>query len=158
MNNLVISNLKHHPGRTAASVIGVSVGVVLVVLTVGLVRGMMRDRGERDANIGAEIMLSEQGQNGLSPTSNAPTMPADLVNEIKDIEGVAAVTGTAQNLELKGDAGLGIRGVDGIDFNSYSTVSQIKIVQGEPLPMSGAVARLRPDRRDRAAIRSPASP
>lgn len=140
MNNLVVSNLKHHPGRTAASVIGVSVGVILVVLTVGLVRGMMRDRGERDANIGAEIMLSEQGKNGISPTSSAPTMPADLVNEIKDIEGIAAVTGTAQNLELKGDAGLGIRGIDGIDFASYSTVSQIKIVSGEPLPTSGDVA------------------
>ncbi len=140
MNNLVVSNLKHHPGRTAASIIGVAVGVVLIVLTVGLVRGMMRDRGERDANIGAEIMLSEQGKNGLSPTSAAPTMSADIVNEIKGIEGIAAVTGTAQNLELKGDAGLGIRGIDGIDFASYTTVSQIKIVQGEPLPTSGDVA------------------
>ncbi len=48
MNNLVASNLTHHPGRTAASVVGVAVGVVLVVLTVGLVRGALRDRGQRD--------------------------------------------------------------------------------------------------------------
>ena len=45
MNNLVTSNLSHHPGRTLASVIGVAVGVILVVLTVGLVRGQLRNKG-----------------------------------------------------------------------------------------------------------------
>jgi len=140
MNNLVVSNLKHHPGRTAASVIGVAVGVILVVLTVGMVRGMLRDRGERDANIGAEIMLSEQGQNSISPTSLSATLPISLVEEIKKIDGVAAVTGVAQNMELKGDTGLGIRQIDGVDFSSYITVSKIRIVQGEALPEKGDVA------------------
>lgn len=140
MNNLVVSNLTHHPGRTAASVIGVAVGVLLVVLTVGLVRGMLRDRGARDANIGAEIMLSERGQNSISPTSQSATLPVSLVEEIKKIEGVVAVTGVAQNMELKGDTGLGIRQIDGVDFASYTTVSTIRIVQGEPLPVKGDVA------------------
>lgn len=140
MNNLVISNLTHHPGRTAASVIGVAVGVILVVLTVGLVRGMLRDRGERDANIGAELMLAERGQSGLSPTSQSATLPISLVNEIRKIEGVAAATGIAQNMELKGDAGLGIRQVDGVDFVSYSTVSKVHIVRGEALPATGDFA------------------
>ena len=140
MNNLVVSNLTHHPGRTAASVIGVAVGVLLVVLTVGLVRGMLRDRGARDANIGAEIMLSERGQNSISPTSQSATLPVSLVEEIKKIEGIAAVTGVAQNMELKGDTGLGIRQIDGVDFASYTTVSTIRMVQGEPLPVKGDVA------------------
>ncbi len=67
MESLVTSNLKHHPARTAVSIIGVSVGVILVVLTVGLVRGTLRERGQRDANIGVEIMLRQAGQ-GLSLT------------------------------------------------------------------------------------------
>ena len=100
MNNLVISNLTHHPGRTAASVIGVAVGVILVVLTVGLVRGMLRDRGERDANIGAELMIGERGQNGISPTSKSASLPISLVDEIRKIAGVAAVSGIAQNMEM----------------------------------------------------------
>ncbi len=140
MNNLVVSNLTHHPGRTAASVIGVAVGVLLVVLTVGLVRGMLRDRGARDANIGAEIMLGEQGQNSISPTSLSATLPMALVEEVKKIAGVAAVTGVAQNMEMKGDSGLGIRQIDGVDFASYTTVSTIRMVQGEPLPAKGDVA------------------
>lgn len=140
MNNLVVSNLTHHPGRTAASVIGVAVGVLLVVLTVGLVRGMLRERGERDANIGAEIMLGEKGQNTLSPTSKSATLPISLIDEIKRIDGVAAVTGVAQNMELKGDTGLGIRQMDGVDFANYTTVSKIRIIKGEALPQKGDVA------------------
>ena len=140
MNNLVVSNLTHHPGRTAASVMGVAVGVLLVVLTVGLVRGMLRDRGARDANIGAEIMLGEQGQNSISPTSLSATLPISLVAEIKQLDGVAAVTGVAQNMEMKGDTGLGIRQIDGVDFASYTTVSTIRMIQGEPLPAKGDVA------------------
>lgn len=140
MNNLVVSNLTHHPGRTAASVFGVAVGVILVVLTVGLVRGMLRDRGARDANVGAEILLGERGQNSISPTSKSATLPMALVEEIKKIAGVAAVTGVAQNMELKGESGLGIRQIDGIDFASYLTVSKLRIVQGEPLPPAGEVA------------------
>ncbi|MBS1809645.1 MAG: ABC transporter permease [Acidobacteria bacterium] len=140
MNNLVVSNLTHHPGRTAASVIGVAVGVILVVLTVGLVRGMLRDRGERDANIGAELMMGEQGQSGISPTSQSATLPISLVDEIRKVEGVAAATGITQNLELKGEAGLGIRQVDGIDFASYVNVGKIHIVKGEALPPTGDFA------------------
>jgi putative ABC transport system permease protein len=140
MNNLVVSNLTHHPGRTAASVIGVAVGVILVVLTVGLVRGMLRDRGTRDANIGAEIMLSEQGQNSISPTSQSATLPSSLIAEVKKIDGIVAVTGVAQNMEMKGDSGLGIRQIDGVDFASYITVSTIRIVRGEGLPEKGDVA------------------
>ena len=140
MNNLVVSNLSHHPGRTAASVLGVALGVILVVLTVGMVRGMLRDRGERDANIGAEIMLSEQGQNGISITSQAATLPSSLADEIGKIDGVAAATAVVQNLEMKGETGLGIRQLDGIDFAGYSQVSTIKIVRGEALPTAGDFA------------------
>ena len=74
MNNLVASNLTHHPGRTVVSIVGVAVGVVLVVLTVGLVRGALRDRGQRDANIGVEIMLRQGGQ-GITLTSADMTIP-----------------------------------------------------------------------------------
>src|SRR5262249_4943006 len=86
MNNLVASNLTHHPGRTLASVVGVAVGVILVVLTVGLVRGQLRERGQRDANIGVEIML-RQGGAGISLTS------ADMTIPVADVEAGRGVPG-----------------------------------------------------------------
>jgi len=72
MNSLVSSNLSHHPARTAVSIIGVAVGVILVVMTVGLVRGALKERANRDANVGVELMLRQNGQ-GLSMTSVSET-------------------------------------------------------------------------------------
>lgn len=140
MNSLVASNLTHHPGRTAASIVGVAVGVILVVLTVGLVRGMLRERGKRDASIGAEIILSQRGQQSLSITSLPLTIPLSLVDEVRQVPGVATVAPVGTQLEMKGESGLGLRQMDGIEFGSFVAVSKIQIVEGQPLPASGDVA------------------
>src|SRR5262245_60646999 len=139
MNNLVTSNLTHHPGRTLASVIGVAVGVILVVLTVGLVRGSLRDRGQRDANIGVEIMLRHGGQ-GISLTSADMTIPESEIEAVRAVPGVAAATPVGQNLEMGGSSGLGFRQIDGIDFQSFAAASNLRITEGLPLPQSGDVA------------------
>ncbi|MFN7945615.1 MAG: FtsX-like permease family protein [Blastocatellia bacterium] len=140
MNNLVASNLTHHPGRTAASIAGVAVGVILVVLTVGLVRGMLIERGKRDAQVGAEIMVRLNSQQSLSPTSLPLSIPMEMLDQIRLIPGVRSVTAVGQDLEMKGDSGLGLRQIDGIEFNEYAAVSGIRIIQGEPLPAGGDVA------------------
>ena len=61
MDSLVVENVKHRPLRTAISVAGVALGVVLTVLTVGLAHGMMRNTAERQANVLAEIMFYPAG-------------------------------------------------------------------------------------------------
>ncbi|HEU0178490.1 MAG TPA: ABC transporter permease [Blastocatellia bacterium] len=139
MNNLVTSNLAHHPGRTLASVIGVAVGVILVVLTVGLVRGQLRDRGQRDANIGVEIMLRKGGQ-AISLTSTDMTISESDVEAVRAVPGVAEATPVGQNLEMGGSSGLGFRQIDGIDYQSFSAASNLRIAEGQPLPESGDVA------------------
>src|SRR5262245_31336793 len=120
MNNLAVSNLKHHPGRTVASVAGVAIGVILVVLTVGLVRGALRDRGRRDTNTGVEIMLSQRDLSGISIASLPISMPLSLIDRVREVTGVADVVAVGQHLELKGEGGLGIRQIDGVEFESYS--------------------------------------
>ena len=139
MNNLVTSNLSHHPGRTLASVIGVAVGVILVVLTVGLVRGKLRDKGQRDANVGVEIMLYKGGH-GISLTSADMTISESDVEAVRAVPGVAAATPVGQNIEGGSSGGLGIRQVDGIDFQSFAAASNLRIAEGQPLPQSGDVA------------------
>jgi putative ABC transport system permease protein len=139
MNNLVTSNLTHHPGRTLASVIGVAVGVILVVLTVGLVRGQLRNKGQRDANIGVEIMLRKGGQ-GLSLTSADMIISESDVEAVRAVSGVAEATPVGQNIEMGASGGLGIRQVDGIDFQSFAAASNLRIIEGQPLPQSGDVA------------------
>jgi putative ABC transport system permease protein len=139
MNNLVASNLTHHPGRTAASVVGVAVGVILVVMTVGLIRGNLRERGQRDAAIGVELMLRQAGQ-GLSLTSADMTIPVAEVEAIRAVPGVAVATPVGQNLEMGGGSGLGIRQVDGIVFEEFVRAGNLRIVEGGPLPAAGDVA------------------
>src|SRR5215207_3110603 len=119
MDGLISSNLTHHPGRTAASIAGVAVGVVLVVLTVGLVRGTLRERAQRDANVGAEIMVSRQGQ-GVSFTSADMSLPVEQVAQVRAIPGVAVATPVGQNLEMKGETGLGLRQIEGVEFDDFA--------------------------------------
>src|SRR6267378_760237 len=68
MDSLVLSNLAHRPARTLVSIAGIALGVLLVVFTVGLAHGLLRERGKREANIGAEIMLRPSGTIALSGT------------------------------------------------------------------------------------------
>lgn len=105
MNSMLTANLLHHPGRTLASVTGISVGVILVVLTVGLVRGMLRERGERDTNTGVELMVGRRDQVGISLSSLPMTLPVSTLEQLQSIQGVHAVTAVAQYLEMKGEAG-----------------------------------------------------
>src|SRR5262245_3638602 len=139
MNDLITSNLAHHPGRTTASIAGVAVGVILVVMTVGLVRGALRNRGQRDANIGLEIMLRQGGQ-GVSLTSADMTIPVSMVEQVRAVPGVAAATPVGQNLDLGGDRATGIRQIDGIDFGSFTAASKLRVTRGEALPQSGNFA------------------
>lgn len=139
MNNLVASNLTHHPGRTVVSILGVAVGVVLVVLTVGLVRGSLRDRGQRDANIGVEIMLRQGGQ-GISLTSADMTIPSEEAALVNTVPGVSVATPVGQNLQMGGSGGLGIQQLDGIEFDSFTRAGKLRIVNGQPLPSTGDVA------------------
>src|SRR6478672_4360478 len=61
MDSLVFSNIAHRPARTAVSVFGTGVGVLLIVFTVGLAHGVLHERGKRESNIGAEIMVRASG-------------------------------------------------------------------------------------------------
>jgi putative ABC transport system permease protein len=139
MNSLVASNLSHHPGRTAVSIIGVAVGVILVVLTVGLVRGTLREAGRRGANTGVELWVRLAGQ-GLSLSSADMNIPLAELEKVRNLPGVAHAVPVGQNLEMGSGGGLGIRQIEGITFQDFAAATNIRIVQGEPLPATGNVA------------------
>lgn len=137
MNSMLTANLLHHPGRTFASITGVALGVVLVVLTVGLVRGMLRDRGERDTNTGVELMIGRRDQIGISLSSLPMTLPVATLERLRGVDGVRAATAIGQYLEMKGESGLGLRQLDGVRFNEFVAATNLRIVAGEALPEGG---------------------
>jgi putative ABC transport system permease protein len=128
MDSLVLSNIAHRPARTLVSIMGTAVGVLLIVFTVGLAHGVLRERGRRESNIGAEIMLRASGSLGFGGTS--PFMlPVSRAADISQIEGVRAATAIGQVLD-RSDAGFGSRLIDGIEFDEYAKLNGLSIREG----------------------------
>jgi len=128
MDSLVLSNIAHRPARTLVSIMGTAVGVLLIVFTVGLAHGVLRERGRRESNIGAEIMVRASGSLGFGGTS--PFMlPVSRAADISEIEGVRAATAIGQVLD-RSDAGFGSRLIDGIEFDEYAKLNGLSIREG----------------------------
>jgi putative ABC transport system permease protein len=129
MENLVFSNMLHRPARTVVSVLGIAVGVLLIVFTVGLTNGTMRERASREANVGAEIMFRASGTLGLSG-SEAFRLPLVLVNDLQKIEGVKAAVAIGQTSVAADDNNTGSRLIDGVNFDEYAQMAGLKIIEG----------------------------
>lgn len=132
MNSLVLSNMLHRPARTIVSVLGIAIGVLLIVFTVGLSNGTIRERATRESNVGAEIFFCTGKCIGLSG-AGAFNLPLSLRNEIERSEGVAAVVPIGQNSVATDDNNTGSRLVDGINFEEYASIAGLKIIEGRAL-------------------------
>ncbi len=145
MDSLVLSNIAHRPARTAVSILGTAVGVLLIVFTVGLSRGVLHERGRRESNIGAEIMIRASGSIGLGASQFR--LPVAHAAELATIPGVRAATPVGQTLD-KSDSGFGQRLIDGVIFDQYAAIAHITIREGRAL-QSGDEAMVDPEWQDR---------
>src|SRR5215471_2054277 len=137
MDNLVLSNIRQRPTRTLISVAGVALGVILVVLNTGLVRGLLNDRIRREQGVGAEIQFWRGGAQSLS-ASNAMPLDTRYGELLKRIPGVRMVSPIGHYIQ-KGNSGIGIEVVDGIDYDTYSAISNLKFVAGRPFQSDNEV-------------------
>jgi putative ABC transport system permease protein len=128
MDNLVLSNMTHRPARTFVSVLGVAVGVLLVAFTVGLAHGVLRERGRRESEVGAEIMLRAAGTTGFG-SGQRFQMPVSRAADVQRIPGVRVAIAHGQTTD-KSDAGWGVRVIDGIDFDGYTRLSGLRVIEG----------------------------
>jgi putative ABC transport system permease protein len=119
----------HRPARTAVSVIGIGIGILLIVFTIGLTNGTLRERAERESNVGAEIMFRASGSLGLTG-ADALRMPVSMADEIEKVQGVASVVPVAQNSVMATDAATGTRLIDGVPYDKYAAMAGLQIVQG----------------------------
>jgi putative ABC transport system permease protein len=125
MDSLVLSNILYRKTRTITTMAGVALGVVLVVLTVGIAHGFLRDQGRRNAAVTAEIMMGPPGTVfglSLNPTLS---LPMDMIDKLRSIEGVRDVVPVGQN--LSGHM------IDGVDYESFTRVSDARVIEGRPI-------------------------
>src|SRR5262245_17271438 len=128
MDNLVLSNIRQRPTRTLISVAGVALGVILIILITGMVDGVLNERIRREQGVGAEIQFWRVGATSLS-TSNAMPLDVRYADPLKKIPGVRMVSPFGHFLQ-KGASGLGFEMIDGIEFDTYSAMSHLRIVEG----------------------------
>ena len=134
MNSLVFSNFLHRPVRTLTSIVGIAVGVLLIVFTIGMANGSLRNRGARAGNVGAEIILAYSGQSIISSdTFLFPVSTRDKITEIDGVEKVVAVgANSVRATDNKIGTNIGSRRVEGINFSEYAEMAGIEIVKGKP--------------------------
>lgn len=135
MDNLVFSNMMHRPARTFVSIIGIAVGILLIVFTYGMANGGLRKQAERDSNVGAELFVRAPGSAGQGG-SEAFQLPVSMIKEIEKIEGVKFAIPYGQNSANSKSGIMGKMLVDGVNFDEYSKMSGIKIIEGSPFTNS----------------------
>src|SRR5713226_4195542 len=146
MDSLIAANISQRPLRTAISIVGVALGVILVTLFVGLARGMLRDVAQRQANVDAEIRFLPGGNislagnplmlqaryadailHGVQPTAEDPD-----IEPKPPISGVAATSPVGEYVQGS-VAGIGFEMVDGIDYASFISTTHLTIALGRGL-------------------------
>lgn len=126
MDSLVVSNIRQRPLRSAISILGVALGVALVMLFTGLAHGMSEDLQKRSSNVSAEIIFTRPGSMQLTSSSaNLNTKYAEL---LQNIEGVESVTPVIRYFYPSGS--FGVDQVEGVDWESFSKMNNIRIIHG----------------------------
>jgi putative ABC transport system permease protein len=138
MDNLVFSNMMHRPARTVVSILGIALGVMLIIFTIGLTNGSLRERAKREGNVGAEIFFRAGGTIGMSG-SESFRLPVSMTKELVKIEGVKSAVVLGQTNVPAPDSNIGNRLVEGIRFDEYKEVTNLQILEGTALPDSGDV-------------------
>ncbi len=128
MFELVFANLRVRPFRTAISIIGVALGVVLVVLFTGLARGMTNDMARRASNWKAEIVFTRPGANELD-SSNA-SVSTTYASRLLEIDGVAATVPVIRYIAPSSKGRWGLVQLDGVDWQPFAAMNEMKIVAG----------------------------
>src|SRR3989440_823290 len=72
MNKMIVANLLHRPMRSLISVVAIALEVTLILLIVGLSLGILNDVKQRQAGMGADVIVLPSGSSVISGVSGAP--------------------------------------------------------------------------------------
>lgn len=120
----------HRPARTFVSILGIGVGVLLIVFTVGLANGSIREQALREANVGAEIFFQASGTKGIMGGSDSFRLPVALAADVAKVEGVSSTVAIGQNSIEATDNNSGKRLIDGVNLDEYAKISGLRLVEG----------------------------
>jgi putative ABC transport system permease protein len=118
IGHLILRNAMHRPVRTAITVAGVAIEVMLVIIVVGLTSGLMYESAKRTEGVGADIMVQPPSASIFMAFSGAP-MPISIAQKLGQLDFVYAVAPVL--VQFNSVNGLDI--VYGIQPDSFRAVS-----------------------------------
>lgn len=128
MNKMIVANLVHRPIRSIISIVAIAVEVTLILVIVGLSIGILKDSTQRQAGIGADVIVRPPGSSNLAAISGAPVSVkvADILRQQPHVAAVAPVITqftTSGNVEV----------IYGIDLASFDSMGRpFRYISGGP--------------------------
>ena len=127
MNRMIVANVAHRPVRSLISILAVALEVTLILLIVGLSLGILNDSKQRQAGIGADVIVMPPGSSFIVGLTGAPmsNKVGDVLKKLPHVELVAPVitqVATTGALEV----------IAGIDLKSYEALRPFHYLEGGP--------------------------
>jgi putative ABC transport system permease protein len=127
MENLISGNIRSRPTRTFISILAVALGVILLLVVGGMVKGALNDSMKRTLSMGADFIFQPPGSTGLLAFAGA-TLPEKYAEELRKEPGIASVTPVLAKFIIS-DWGL-IFGIDTTTFGQFAGRPQIILGRG----------------------------
>lgn len=128
INKMVIANLAHRPIRSLISIVAVALEVTLILLIVGLALGLLNDSRQRQAGIGADVVIMPPGSSFIAGLTGAP-MSVKIGGVLAKLPHVVTVAPVVTQVSTAG----AIEIIAGIDLKSYEGLSgPFRFVSGGP--------------------------
>ena len=127
MESLVTANIRSRPTRTFISVLAVALGIILLLVLGGIVKGTLDDYIGRTVSMGADLVLQPPGASIFYALGEA-SLYEEFIDITKEIPGVADATPVYSKFSSK-YFGL----VFGIDWDSFNRFpGRLNVVEGTP--------------------------
>lgn len=134
MINLAQKDIAHSLGKFIITAMGVGMLLGVVLIMIGVYRGMIVDAGILIEDIGAQLWVVQE--NTLGPFAESSRVHEDLKDTISVINGVdKSEAVTFQNLQLINDQGKAVR-VFSVGYDPYGTFEVInpnRLIEGRSL-------------------------
>ena len=135
MNKMIVANLVHRPIRSLISIVAIALEVTLILLIVGLCLGLLNDSKQRQAGIGADVIVMPPGSSFIVGLTGAP-MSIKVGNVLAKLPHVASVAPVVTQVSTAG----ALEVIAGIDLKSYESLGgPFRYIQGGPFQSPGDV-------------------
>ena len=129
---MIISGLTARPVRSIVSILAVTLEVTLIIVIVGLATGIVSEKAQRTAGVGAELEVGPAGSSMFFELSGN-TMPVSLGDKIAELPGVKAVAPVQTHINTED----GVETIFGIEPKSFDAVTGgLTWIQGKPFRRS----------------------